>query len=954
MLRLINRHRSKKKGFSFKDEEGHLNDAGVVAYVQLLKQEKAHEIPEDLKQHVNNCPECQHKIVDFFELIENEEFIASEITDFQIEKSKSYFTPSLRIAASIFILLGLWMVYVIFQSSPENTSLSLINPPFENVNVDFQELDMNVSEVKTILLPNGSNIHVPANAFVHENGTLVDGKVILHYREFHQAADLIASGIPLSYDSLNRTYPFETVGMFEIRATQNGQPVYLADGKNIEVQFRSADLGDGFNHYYLDESAHQQDISQIELKGTTPAYADTKFSANWQYLGKSIIVSHNEPMGIKNKKTFVFNPLKNLNILDDLIDDSEEEITEISPNNVSQKDYFQLSLNSQVDGLSDYKEIVWEYVGEDKSQSPNQENSWIFEENWDKIDIYPSDFIPTSLKGHTGSIRSATFSPEGSQILTASEDATCKVWNLEGEEVVTLSGHSAPINKAVFAKQGNYIVSASEDATAKIWERDGRLRTTLQGHQSSVIQVTCSPNGQYILTASEDNTSKLWTSQGELVKTFEHQAKVHSAEFSSDGEYILTAALDSTAKVWSVKENYQLEQIINQNITSASFSEDGQYILGVLPDYSFALWKIDGELLRIVKDRTDFVTFFNHDSQVLTLAGKNARVWTIYERLHEIILKNNLIGLTQQGSSRRREAHENTVSYAGFSPNNDHIVTASADKTAKIWDADGNLLSTLRGHQAGINTAEFSPNGNLILTASADKTAKIWRKNTRKNTIYEIELLKESHHKQDRNGKVAWTKPKSFYTMARKVSKSETLINSDSLPKLYSERVTEAYSSNDDLSVVTLPESDTFSDSLSVSEKPKMVFRKFNVKKFGIYSVNKIYHNTSHYTLEADFDFSRSGVRTKYTIPQINIYLITGKYENVIIRYSDKTWKYFQFNPDDSNVLVAILPKNYVSLFVSEDFATVPSDIIQEEGKYTFQFFNSQRIQSMKELYSLL
>ena len=71
--------------------------------------------------------------------------------------------------------------------------------------------------------------------------------------------------------------------------------------------------------------------------------------------------------------------------------------------------------------------------------------------------------------------------------------------------------------------------------------------------------------------------------------------------------------------------------------------------------------------------------------------------------------------------------HTSDLTDAEFSPDGKLVLTASSDKTAKIWDAhSGALLQTLAGHNAGLKTARFSPDGSRALTASQDTTAKIW------------------------------------------------------------------------------------------------------------------------------------------------------------------------------------------------------------------------------------
>jgi len=71
--------------------------------------------------------------------------------------------------------------------------------------------------------------------------------------------------------------------------------------------------------------------------------------------------------------------------------------------------------------------------------------------------------------------------------------------------------------------------------------------------------------------------------------------------------------------------------------------------------------------------------------------------------------------------------HSDWVNDAEFSPVGDRIVTASDDDTARLWEAEsGHLRGVLKGHTDFVNEAEFSPDGMRIVTASDDDTARIW------------------------------------------------------------------------------------------------------------------------------------------------------------------------------------------------------------------------------------
>jgi WD40 repeat protein len=71
--------------------------------------------------------------------------------------------------------------------------------------------------------------------------------------------------------------------------------------------------------------------------------------------------------------------------------------------------------------------------------------------------------------------------------------------------------------------------------------------------------------------------------------------------------------------------------------------------------------------------------------------------------------------------------HERAVESTAFSPDGNQVVTASWDETARIWDAgSGEELHVLRGHSGRVVGAVFSPDGRWVVTASADRTARIW------------------------------------------------------------------------------------------------------------------------------------------------------------------------------------------------------------------------------------
>ncbi len=71
--------------------------------------------------------------------------------------------------------------------------------------------------------------------------------------------------------------------------------------------------------------------------------------------------------------------------------------------------------------------------------------------------------------------------------------------------------------------------------------------------------------------------------------------------------------------------------------------------------------------------------------------------------------------------------HSDQVNACAWSPDGCHLLSASSDKTLKIWDAaSGHCLITLSGHSLPVTACAWSPDGRRVLSASADKTLRIW------------------------------------------------------------------------------------------------------------------------------------------------------------------------------------------------------------------------------------
>ena len=164
--------------------------------------------------------------------------------------------------------------------------------------------------------------------------------------------------------------------------------------------------------------------------------------------------------------------------------------------------------------------------------------------------------------GHTRKVNAVAFSPDGSLIATASDDRYVRIWSLAGHRPIatlfrwTPRLHSAIDNLQVvtavaFSPDGSLVAAASDDA-ARIYETSsGALHRKLSGHTGGVTAVAFSPDGSLIATASDDRTARIWRTAGAAPTILSgHTGGVTAVAFSPDGALIATASTDTTVRIW--------------------------------------------------------------------------------------------------------------------------------------------------------------------------------------------------------------------------------------------------------------------------------------------------------------------------------------------------------------------------------------------------------------------
>jgi len=328
-----------------------------------------------------------------------------------------------------------------------------------------------------------------------------------------------------------------------------------------------------------------------------------------------------------------------------------------------------------------------------------------------------------TLRSSMGKVSCVAIAPDGQQVISASEDGRLRVWDLSSGQIVrTMLVHTGKALAVAITPDGSRAVSGSNHGNIGVWNlRTGEEVCSLRGHSDGAVRaIAITPDGRWAISGSTDRTLRVWDLQtGQYVRTLHgHTRKVFAATVSVDGKYVISASGDQTLRVWDIQTG-QLVRVIaghKEAVNAVACIPGSHLIVSAADDRTLKIWDM--------QTGQEIHTFSGHGGKVTAVAATRTGSRVVSGAVDRTL---RVWSLQSGQSAPAFVGHREAVRTAVITPDNRRIITGSEDKTIGVWSASrGEKIYQLVGHEAGVNSVALTPDGGRLISASTDRTLRIW------------------------------------------------------------------------------------------------------------------------------------------------------------------------------------------------------------------------------------
>lgn len=287
--------------------------------------------------------------------------------------------------------------------------------------------------------------------------------------------------------------------------------------------------------------------------------------------------------------------------------------------------------------------------------------------------------------GHTRSVASVAYSPDGSRVASSSRDGRVRIWDANGVLIAVLDTPDSLLSVS-FSSDGNRVVTGCFDGTVCILEvASGRVLLTLE-EQEPLTSLHIPQHGSGVVSGSSKGDLGVWyAANGDCIglRSVYGKGSVRSAVFLAEGSCMVSWSTDHTVRVWDFTSRSFIAALKGHTgeVRSGAVSRDGSRIAAGSRDGSTRVWSLaDPGTHTLLSNPPSHCLWSDHPSEVFSVA---------------------------------------------FSYDGGRLVSGSNDQYVRVWNTiNGQLLRTFQGHAKPVTSVAFSPDGRRIASGSEDMTSK--------------------------------------------------------------------------------------------------------------------------------------------------------------------------------------------------------------------------------------
>uniref|UniRef100_A0A7N8WQF3 Apoptotic peptidase activating factor 1 n=1 Tax=Mastacembelus armatus TaxID=205130 RepID=A0A7N8WQF3_9TELE len=334
------------------------------------------------------------------------------------------------------------------------------------------------------------------------------------------------------------------------------------------------------------------------------------------------------------------------------------------------------------------------------------------------FDVETSDMLLEIKTNRLSTVQYCHACPTSNLLAIAFSNYAVELWDLEAnKKMADCSGHLSWVQRVQFSPDGSQLLSCSDDQTVRLWE-------TNKVHTSSAISLKRDSDvlfrGEEIIVSAADNCNRLTVSWGEMVQRVELRIKRQSASSCWLHTKLKSLFEDGTVQVLEVPSGKLLANLLGhtKTVLHCQFTQNGQTLITSSEDTTLRVWRWQSGDCMVLQGHKEQVRCFSlfstspANTHLLSWSfDGTVKVWDIEngEKLQDI------------------EAHREAILSCHVSPGGCFFATTSADKTAKLWHCDSwQCLHTLSGHQYCVRSCQFSWDSRRLATGDDNGEIRIW------------------------------------------------------------------------------------------------------------------------------------------------------------------------------------------------------------------------------------